>query len=256
MYPVLFHIGPFPLHTYMVMLAVAFGTAIAWGNRQLRQADVAPMREWVDMEVVLVLSSLAGARLLYVATDWETYRDAPLDILKIQEGGAVFYGGLLGAVVGCTAFILYRRLPLAILADIAFPCVALGQFFGRLGCLSAGCCYGKACSLAWAVSFPATAGDSLGRHPTQAYEAAALLVLFLCLELYRRRPGRARGMVPVAYGYGYGAIRFVIEGLRDDFRGPSLLLGLSVSQAISLGIVLLAACLHAVLARRTVRSSG
>jgi len=134
-------------------------------------------------------------------------------------------------------------------ADAFAPGVALGQFFGRQGCFSAGCCWGKPTDLFWGVHFTEAghentgvpivdaAGGALHLHPTQLYESFAMLAVFGVLVFLHRRK-RFDGQVLIGYMILYPIIRFVIEFFRDDPRGNlfglTTLTGLSTSQIISL----------------------
>ena len=82
---------------------------------------------------------------------------------------------ILGATVATLCYLRWKRLPILKFADILAPSIALGAFFGRLGCFMNGCCYGRACDLPWAIRFPET-NPTHGQpvHPTQIYEALAL----------------------------------------------------------------------------------
>ena len=73
----------------------------------------------------------------------------------VQRGGLVFYGGLIGASLACILYVWRRKLPLWKIADILAPSIALGYVFGRFGCFLNGCCFGRPCSLPWAVTYPA-----------------------------------------------------------------------------------------------------
>jgi len=123
-----------------------------------------------------------------------------------------------------------------VIADLAAPALVLAQAVGRLGCLSAGCCYGRACALPFAVTFHHPGGMApLERplHPTQAYHAAANGLLFVVLwQSARRRP--VPGLVAGLYLLLYPVGRFIIEFFRGDPRGSWL--GLSTSQWVSLAV--------------------
>ena len=120
-------------------------------------------------------------------------------------------------------------MPFFRVADYAFTALALGHGIGRLGCLAAGCCYGRYTDLPWGV---ALAGD-LSRHPTQVYEALLNFALFGFLAGYalpRVKDGRWQsGGVLLCYVMGYALLRFVVEFFRGDDRGASWA-GLSPSQ--------------------------
>lgn len=220
--------GPFRIHTYGVLLALGFLCGILLADRKAEKAGL-DLRVMNDFYIVLILSSLATARLFYVWIKWEVFAADPLLVFAIWRGGLVFYGGLIGAFVGTTIYVRRHGLPWAVVADIVAPSIAVGQFFGRMGCFCYGCCYGSPSDLPWAVTFP---GHAVARHPTQLYEVAGMAVIF-CLTtwLYGRR--KRPGMVMATYLASYAALRFVLEFFRDDYRGGSYLFGLSMSQTIA-----------------------
>src|SRR2546426_1147981 len=243
MYPELFRIGNFPLHTYGVFLALAFLGAIMVTVR-LASRDGLPRERIYDLCLWLLLSSLIGSKLLMFFTEPE-YRQNPLALLSLDflRSGGVFYGGLIGAVV--TGYFLMRRykLPWWKTADACAPGIALGNVLGRQGCFSAGCCWGKPTTMPWGVKFTELGHEITGvptgvyLHPTQLYESFAMLIVFFFL-LWLHRHRRFSGQVILAYGLIYAAIRFVIEFFRDDPRGDILglttLTGLSTSQLIGI----------------------
>lgn len=243
MYPELFRIGSFPVHTYGVFLALAFLSAILFTVR-LAARDGLPKEKIYDLCLWMLLASLIGSKILMLFTEPE-YRGNPLALISLDflRSGGVFYGGLLGAVVA--GYLLMRRynLPWWPTADACAPGIALGSFFGRQGCFAAGCCWGKPTTLPWGVQFSELGHQVTGvpidahLHPTQLYESfAMLLVFFLLLWLHKHR--RFEGQVILVYALLYSIIRFLIEFVRDDPRGDILglttLTGLSTSQIISI----------------------
>ena len=192
----------------------------------------------------MLLASLIGSKVLMFLTEPE-YREHPLQLFSLDflRSGGVFYGGLIGAVL--TGYFLMKRykLPWWKTADACAPGVAIGNFFGRQGCFSAGCCWGKPTNLPWGVKFTEVGHEITGvptnsyLHPTQLYESfAMLIVFFFLLWLHRRK--RFSGQVILLYLLLYAGIRFAIEFVRDDPRGDILglttLTGLSTSQMISI----------------------
>ncbi|MCU1267376.1 MAG: Prolipoprotein diacylglyceryl transferase [Acidobacteria bacterium] len=249
MFPELFRIGSFPVHTYGVFLALAFLGAIMVTVR-LGSRDGLPRERIYDLCLWMLLASLIGSKALMFFTEPE-YRGNPLALLSLDflRSGGVFYGGLIGAVL--TGFFLMRhyKLPWWKTADACAPGIALGNVLGRLGCFSAGCCWGKPTTEPWGVRFTELAHEITGvptgtpLHPTQLYESLSmLLVFFFLLWLHRHR--RFSGQVILAYALLYAAIRFVIEFFRDDPRGDILglttLTGLSTSQLIGIVVGVLA----------------
>jgi phosphatidylglycerol---prolipoprotein diacylglyceryl transferase len=265
MYPELFRIGSFPINTYGVFLSIAFLCAI-WIAVKLAQRDGLPKQQIYDLSLWMLLASLVGSKVLMFFTEPE-YRDHPLQLLSLDflRSGGVFYGGLLGAVLVGYLLIRHYRLPWWKTADACAPAIAIGNFFGRQGCFSAGCCWGKPTSLPWGVKFSEMGHEITGvpidkyLHPTQLYESFAMLaVFFLLLWLHRRK--KFDGQVILMYAVLYAVIRFGIEFLRDDPRGDILglttLTGLSTSQILSIIVGIAALVTLIVRWRRASRSTG
>ncbi len=243
MFPELFRIGNFPINTYGVFLALAFLGGILVATK-LAARDGLPRERIYDLCLWMLLASLVGSKILMFFTEPE-YREHPAQLFSLDflRSGGVFYGGLIGAVT--TAYILIRRygLPWWKTADACAPGIALGNVLGRLGCFSAGCCWGKPTSLPWGVRFTELGHEITGvpidakLHPTQLYESLSMLIVFFFL-LWLHRRKKFSGQVILAYVVIYSAVRFLIEFVRDDPRGDILglttLTGLSTSQIIGL----------------------
>lgn len=235
MYPVLLNIGRFNIYTYGVMIALGLLVGVFLARRQAVREGIDPDKI-VDVTFYVLLVALIGSRLLFVFMNFQQYAHNPIKALKIWEGGLVFYGGLLPAVAIGIWYIKRIGLPLWPVTDIFAPSVAIGHAIGRIGCFFAGCCYGKACSLPWAVTFKdprslAPLGTSL--HPTQLYSSISLFLIFAFLIFLRRRK-RFHGELFWSYILIYSIVRFLMEFLRGDPRG-SVLGGLfSTTQAIGI----------------------
>ncbi len=270
MFPELFRIGSFPVNTYGVMLAASFLVALfvtAW----LGARDGLKRERVFDLGLWMLMAALVGSKLLLLVVEPE-YRQEPLRLLSLDflRSGGVFYGGFLGGL-GAAIFLMRRyRLPFWKTSDAFAPALALGQAIGRLGCFAAGCCWGKECAWPWGVEFTERGHEVTGvpigvhLHPTQLYESAATLLIFLFLAWLHRRK-RFDGQVVLAYAVLYGAARFIIEFFRADPRGDILgltsLTGLSTSQLISLlvclgGLVLLFIRRRRASAEPTARGGG
>jgi phosphatidylglycerol:prolipoprotein diacylglycerol transferase len=262
MFPTLVRLGPIAIPTYGVLLAIGIGLSLFTAGRRARLTPFPP-EAVVDVGLWIVLGGLAGAKLLLVVTD-PSYLRSFSGVLSLLRAGGVFYGGLAGAVLAAAVLLRRYRLPFFPVADVLIPSVALGHFFGRLGCFSAGCCFGRACSEPWAVVFTnPTAAEISGTplhvplHPTQLYEAFFNLCNYVLLAwLFRRRlpPGAVLG----TYLITYGTARFVIEFFRGDvdrgfvFGGLLSTSQLAAAIAVPLGValVLWAHRRHAVAAAR------
>jgi len=259
MYPELFRIGNFPINTYGVLLALAFGVAIYVASR-LGERDGLKRERIYDLGLWMLLAALVGSKLLLLVAEPE-YRADPWRLISLDfiRSGGVFYGGFLGALAA--AFFLMRRygLPFWKTADAFAPGIAIGQAVGRQGCFAAGCCWGKPTTLPWGVEFTeaghAVTGVPLGvhLHPTQLYESFTMLAVFVFL-LWLHRHKRFSGQIVLAYAVIYGIVRFTIEFFRDDPRGDiaglTTLTGLSTSQLISLFVGVAGAILLVIRQRR------
>ena len=146
----------------------------------------------MDLLIWVIISALVGAKALLFIVDFNHFTSSWEDFTTLLRSGGVFYGGLIAAIVVCIWQLKKHRLPLWPSGDLFAPGIALGYMVGRLGCLMAGCCYGKPTTAAWGIIFsnPAAAanvGTPLGipLHPTQLYEAGAeLLILVLLVRPY------------------------------------------------------------------------
>ena len=235
MYPVLFHVGNFKIYAYGFFIALGFLVGFILAALNARKGGV-PFERVVDLFFYSVLSAIIGSRLLFVLIDFDTYRGNLLRILKIWEGGLVFYGGLILAIVVSIGYMRWHRLPVWKLADLFSPPIALGLFFGRIGCFFAGCCYGKETSLPWGIIF--TDPNSLARlnaplHPTQLYEAAGGLAIFFFLNWKAKRK-TFDGQIFWLFLFLYSVLRFFIEMVRGDPRGFAFQNLLSTSQGIGI----------------------
>jgi phosphatidylglycerol:prolipoprotein diacylglycerol transferase len=236
MFPVLFEFKNIVIHTYGFFIALGFLCAMFIAKREARIAGEDPERI-ADLIFWILVSAILSARIFYVIVYWsDFYPDKIMDMFKIWEGGLVFYGGFIGAVITALIYLRKFNLPVWKSADILAPAIPFGHALGRLGCFSAGCCYGRACSLPWAVTF--TNPDSLAQlnvplHPTQLYESATNLLIFLFIINYKRFK-TFDGQVFFTYMLIYAIARSILETFRGDFRGADIFGVLSVSQAVAL----------------------
>jgi phosphatidylglycerol---prolipoprotein diacylglyceryl transferase len=266
MHPVLFTIpaftllgrlvGPVRLHTYGVLLAIAFLAGLWIANRQARKVGLDPARI-TDMAVYVLIGGLVGAKLMLVLVEYKYYLQNPAELWTIFQSGGVFYGGLLGALPVAWWYARRHGLDGWRTADVLAPGVAIGQAIGRLGCFAAGCCYGKVCSRPWAVTFhDPYASRAVGTpievalHPTQLYESGAVLIIFLGL-LWLAGRKKFNGQVALVYLALYAVTRFVIEFYRGDaVRGTVFGGVMSTSQFIAVLVALAALGLYPFLMRR------
>jgi phosphatidylglycerol:prolipoprotein diacylglycerol transferase len=248
MYRYLLKLGPLTIYSYGAMLALAFIAGTFFAAFRARKQAIDPNRI-IDLSLVIVLTSIIGARLLFVALNLRFYKNNPLDIFKVWEGGLVFYGGFILAFVSVVYFLKKNKLAVWKVADIFSAPLALGMAIGRIGCFLNGCCYGKI-SQRFGVCFPAkdnppaftqqvfegmipqSAGCSLPVFPTQLYESGACLLIFLAILALERKK-HFDGFSFWLFVLLYSLFRFIIEGFRyydaNFISGP-----ITVSQAVSI----------------------
>ena len=241
MHPVLLNIGNFNLYTYGLFVALGFMTAVWVSQKNAATHDISPQAV-TDIFFVILVSALFGARLLYVLINFNNYKDNWLDIFKIWNGGLVFFGGFLGAVIASFIYMKMQNFNTWKTADLLSPGVALGHALGRLGCFFAGCCYGKICDLPFAIKF--TNPESLAPlevylHPTQIYSVLSNFILFFILMGIQKKK-KFNGMVFLTYIMLYSLFRFIIEFFRGDFRGNFIFDSISMSQGIGLMVFFIA----------------
>ena len=224
MYPELFSIGPFTIYSYGVLLAASYLLGLRLAMWRARKWGLDANRV-LDLGIYIIIAALVGAKLLLLIVDYDQF-SRPEELLTLARSGGVFYGGLLLAV-GVAFWYIYRhRLPFWTTCDIFAPGIALGHVTGRLGCLAAGCCYGRQTDVPWAIVFTnplaqANVGTPLGipLHPTQIYEAGAALLILLLLLATERRGRPFPGRTFWSYMFLYAVSRYVIEMYRGDPRG-------------------------------------
>jgi phosphatidylglycerol:prolipoprotein diacylglycerol transferase len=227
MHPILIQWGPLTLYSYGLMAGLGFLIALAiafWRARRMGLSESAIQ----SVAILALLGGLVGARAAYVGLHWHLYRDDLFEIVRLDHGGLVFYGGSLGGIAGAIFAARYHRLPVGRTLDLMTPAVIVAHAIGRVGCFLNGCCYGRPTQLPLGVLFP---GHPFPRHPTQLYEVLALLAfvwILLKAEKILRHPGSLFGVYLVLYS-GW---RFWVEFLRGDHS--LWLLGLTVYQWISL----------------------
>ncbi|MDM8541203.1 prolipoprotein diacylglyceryl transferase [Desulfococcaceae bacterium HSG9] len=241
MYPTLINLGMFSIHTYGLFIAIGFLAAMFLARREALRVSLDP-EKITDLAFYILIAAIVGSRLFYVFTAPEAFLENPLEIFKIWKGGLVFFGGFIAALA--TALICMKKysLPIWLTCDLLVPSLALGHFFGRMGCFFAGCCYGKQCDLPWAVTFShpeSLAPTGVLLHPTQLYSSMSNLIIFSILWFWRRRK-TFDGQVFWIYILLYGIMRSLIEQLRDDFRGATVFDLLSLSQTIGLFLAIIA----------------
>jgi phosphatidylglycerol:prolipoprotein diacylglycerol transferase len=249
MFPILFQIGPVTVHTYGLLVAAGFIVGISLALYFGKKEGISK-EKILDIGFYGLVSAIAGSRLLFVLIEYRHFSQNPIEIFKIWEGGLVFYGGLLLVIPVLLSYFKRHTLPTWKMLDILAPCLAIGHAIGRMGCFSAGCCYGKPTELPWGVTFThplsmATIGSSL--HPTQLYESIAELGIFTFLIVFKKYK-KFNGQILWLYILLYSGARFFIEFFRGDSDRGMIYGDFSISQGVS--IILFGAALYFLLSQR------
>jgi phosphatidylglycerol:prolipoprotein diacylglycerol transferase len=248
MYPTLLHLGKLTIYTYGFFLALGFLAGIFLAKYEAKRVGEDPDKI-LDLAFYILIAAIVGSRIFYVATNPKIYLDAPLEMFKIWNGGLVFYGGFIAALITALVYMRIKGMPVWKTTDIMAPSLALGQTLGRLGCFFAGCCFGKTCELPWAVTFnhpDSLAPVGIPIHPTQLYSAITNFLIFIFLFSFRKKI-KFDGQLLWIYVFLYGITRSIIEMFRDDFRGELVFGVLSISQATGCLMVILAVIMYVIL---------
>ena len=260
MFPKVIDLGAVTIHTYGLLLAVAFIAGIWITVRNGEKAGFSSDLIW-NMGLIALFSGLVGSKILLLFSNYGYYSKNPRQIFSLSaiSSPLVYYGGLLLALGAVACLMWKKKIHPRIFADVASPGIALGLSIASIGCLSAGCCYGKPTQLPWAITFtnPYVA-ENLGvplhipLHPTQIYTAAGAFILFLYLT-WRLSRKKYSGQITLEFLGLYSVLIFLLEFLRGDEREYVLYGLLSINQLIAVITFAGAVFLYCILLRRPVK---
>ncbi len=239
MFPDLFSIGPLIIHTYGLFMAAGFFVGIIVTLKIGKLEEIAP-QQVMDMGFIIILSAIVGSRLLYVLVNITYYSHEPVEIFKIWRGGLVFSGGIIGVIIAMFRYSDRRNLPLWKIGDLWAPAAAVGQAIGRIGCFMAGCCYGKPTDLKWGVVFThpnSLAPTNISLHPTQIYSSILGFIIFFILLIIHSKK-KFEGQVLLWFLILHSTARLAIERFRGDDRGMLLNSNMSITQFVTIFILI------------------
>ena len=218
------------IYWYGIIIAAGFLLAVIYA---MRRAPSFGLNEdnILDMLFVAVPLAIVCARLYYCIFYWDLYRDNPIAILYVWEGGLAIYGGVIGAVIGVAIFCRVKKLPIGPLLDVGSLGLLIGQMIGRWGNFMNREAHGAITDGFFKMGIADAAGNVTYYQPTFLYESVWNLVGFVALHFYSKRR-KFDGEVFLLYLAWYGLGRAWIEGLRTD----SLYLfntGIRVSQLLA-----------------------
>ena len=255
-------LGPLPIRWFGILVVLGFLAAAKVASMRNERMKLLTGEESFDLAFWVLLAGLVGARLLHVIQRSEEYAGRPLEMLKIWDGGLVWYGGAIASTLYAWYWLARRKKDLWAASDSLALAVPLGHAIGRIGCFMAGCDYGKKVEFPesesppwWSVHFPTPVlGDrndpclvprdfrydpetdrEVWLHPAQLYEFAVLLLIFVILFVIdRRTKGQFRGRLVGLYLVLYAVGRTVVEAFRGDAdRGTYFGGSVSFSQIVS-----------------------
>jgi len=153
-YPILLQFGGFTLRSYGFMAMLGFLTAWVLMRFNRRHAGLSD-DQTSSLLLIAMAAGIGGARIFYVALNWEYYSRHWTRIIRIDQGGLVFYGGFLLAMASVIAYCKFRKLDVVRVLDVFAPGMAAAHAWGRVGCFLNGCCFGAPTTVPWAITFPA-----------------------------------------------------------------------------------------------------
>ena len=256
MHGIAFHLFGFPVHWYGIMVALGFLASLAALEYKRNYARMTS-DQVIDLSIIVVVCGIVGARIAYVIQFFDQFRGNLWKIIRIDQGGLVFYGGFILAALVIFRYVRKHQLCMSRILDICAPAMAIGHGFGRIGCFIQGCCFGIPCK-GFGVIYPAgtapaarypdmgsvilnlhlsgkAAASSLQLLPVQLFESAGNFLLGAALLLLFRKVRRS-GIIASAYFICYGIMRFVLEFFRGDHTDR--IIGLTRAQLIGLFIMI------------------
>ncbi len=241
MFPEAFKIFGLQIYWYGVLITVGILAAIAYSWFRAKHYGVTH-DQLTDLAFVVIIVGIFGARILYILTHLENYIANPGQIFQLQMQGMAFLGIIIFNIPAIIIFAKIKKLNFWRLADLAAPALAIGYFFGRLGCFMGGCCYGPECS--WGIIEKGT-GFATPVFPTQLLNAFVAVLIFVALWLIGKKIKLKVGELFVWFVYLYSATHIGTEFLRAD-EGHNALFGtpFNASQLTFIGLIIVAILFH------------
>ncbi len=250
--PVAFSIGSFPIYWYGIIATLGIGSGIFYCYRNCKEFGIHddPL---TDIILVGIFSGVVGARIYYVAFQWDYYSQHLDEVWKIHNGGIAIYGGIIGGALGIWLMCRRKKISVISVFDLVVPGLLLGQGIGRWGNFVNVEAFGGNTTLAWGMTSPKVTSyltnmlptlledgivvdPNMPVHPTFFYESVWLVIGFFVLASYTKKR-KFKGELTLMFLAWNGAGRAVIEGLRTD----SLMLGsFRVSQMLAIVAVIIA----------------
>lgn len=215
--PIAFRVGNAPIYWYGIIISVGFVLAFLYVISNSKRFGVSSDKI-TDAIIVGVITGIIGARLYYVLFyPGDTYKQNPISILYINQGGIAIYGGIIGGLLGGIAVAKIKQIYIPAALDLAALGLLIGQGIGRWGNFTNQEAFGTATSLPWGMISENTLLETTSPvHPCFLYESLWCALGFILIHIFSKRFRRYDGQIFLIYLSWYGIERFVVEGLRTD----------------------------------------
>ncbi len=224
-------VGGFDIAFYGMIIGFGMILACFIAAREIRNRGMDENVIW-DLSLYVIICSIAGARIYYVATSWEKYKDNLLSIFNLRQGGLAIYGGVIAGAITVIVYCRKKKISFLPYVDAIVMGLLTGQIIGRWGNFFNREAFGDYTDGLFAMRLPIDAvrasdiSDNIAAHivegtnyiqvhPTFLYEGIWNLALLIFVILYRKHK-RFEGEIFCIYALLYGAGRFVIESVRTD----------------------------------------
>lgn len=233
--------GPFSVYSYGLAMAIGLMifTYLCLKNKTIKR--IISTENFIETVGLSLVVGIIGARILYLLNSWHRIESFS-DVFAVWGGGLSVLGGIIAILLIIPWYLNYIKVPVLPLLDVAALNAPLLHAISRLGCFMAGCCYGKPCAVAWAVTYidvDSEAPLNIPVHPTQLYTALLLVITFILFHFIYKKV-TTPGIMLMIYLLAEGIIRFSMDYVRDDieyFTWDKLHV-FSAHQWISIGMIL------------------
>lgn len=259
MFPFIFHYGDLYIPTFFLMIMVATLAATFycyWQAGRMGLSQIAVL----DISLIGTVLGIVGARLFHIIVEApDYYLEHPSYVFHFWQGGFVGYGAFIGIAVGTVLYLKWKKLPILQYVDLMALGCPLIVFFVRIGCIGAGCCYGKPTDFLFHLTFTHPASDAgrdflgVALHATQIYDMINAMIVFGVIHLVNRKK-KFHGQIMLLFFMVYAFGRFFIEFLRgDEDRGVYFDGLISTSQITGIAFILIGAVLWYFWSKKPIR---
>ena len=231
-------LGPVSINLYGLIIACGLLLAVVYATKRSRQFGL-KSDDLIDGVLFIVPFAIICARLYYCIFEWDSYKDNPIEILYIWNGGLAIYGGVIGAALGIIVFSRVKKVNIGAVLDITSLGFLIGQSIGRWGNFFNREAFGAETDSFLRMGLTnARTGAITYVHPTFLYESLWNAAGFALIHFLSKKR-KYDGQVALLYVAWYGLGRTFIEGLRQDslywgnFRVSQMLAAISCFAAVA-----------------------